>query len=136
MRFTCGSDGGGTRLASIKEPSSCRYILTVATPRLCKHPSFQDQPVPATLIRCHPLLDGDASARGAAAAAGQCGAAAAGDFDAAAAVVDGGAAAADNATQQAAEVEAAGETDDGLLTSLVEGDDYYTEEGGDSDPYV
>ncbi|KAL4452342.1 hypothetical protein ABPG75_008004 [Micractinium tetrahymenae] len=129
VRFTCATDGGGTRLAAVKEPSSCRYILTVATPRLCKHPAFQEQPVSAALIRCHPLPE-EEEAGGV--AAGQCGAAAAGGFAAAAAAADGGVLA-DNATHDAAEGEVTGETDDGLLTSLVEGEaeGYYTEEDDD-----
>jgi len=43
------------RSVSVQEPSSCTYTLTIATPRLCKHPAFQQQPPPAALIQCHAL---------------------------------------------------------------------------------
>ncbi|KAL4450026.1 hypothetical protein ABPG77_010695 [Micractinium sp. CCAP 211/92] len=133
VRFTCGTDGGGTRLAAIKEPSSCRYVLIVATPRLCKHPAFQDQPVSAALIRCHPLPEDQAAGGAATTAAGQCSTAADGSF-AAPTAADGGASA-DNATHDAADAEVMGESDDGLITSLVEGGADYTDED-DNDPYA
>ncbi|PSC72091.1 endoplasmic reticulum lectin 1-like isoform B [Micractinium conductrix] len=75
VRFTCGADAGGTRLLSIKEPASCAYVLTVATPRLCKHPAFAEQPQAASLIRCHPLGEGGGAAAAAVEAPGSCGAA-------------------------------------------------------------
>lgn len=54
VRFTCGTSSD-TLLVSVQEPSSCTYTLTIATPRLCKHPAFQQQPPPAALIQCHAL---------------------------------------------------------------------------------
>ncbi|PRW57259.1 OS-9-like protein [Chlorella sorokiniana] len=65
VRFTCGT-GGDTLLVSVREPSSCTYIFTIATPRLCKHPAFQQQPPPAALIQCHALPEegGGAEAAG------------------------------------------------------------------------
>ncbi|KAI3438201.1 hypothetical protein D9Q98_000638 [Chlorella vulgaris] len=67
VRFTCGT-GEDTLLTSVKELASCHYLATVTTPRLCKHPAFQEQPQPAALIQCHPLSPSEAEAATAAAA--------------------------------------------------------------------
>lgn len=52
----CAPGGGGDHvIASIKEPASCSYVVTVSTPRLCKHPDFRAEPSPVAAIRCIPL---------------------------------------------------------------------------------
>lgn len=71
VRFTCGT-GSDTLLVSVQEPSSCTYTLTITTPRLCKHPAFQQQQPPAALIQCHVLPE---EGGGAEAGAGSCAAA-------------------------------------------------------------
>lgn len=40
VRFTCGSEQTNI-LSSIKEPSTCSYVILFTTPLLCKHPVFQ-----------------------------------------------------------------------------------------------
>lgn len=72
VRFTCGSSPD-TLMVSVREPSSCTYTVTIATPRLCKHPAFQQQPPPATLIQCHALPEEGGGTE--AAGAGSCAAA-------------------------------------------------------------
>ena len=56
VRFVCSgaSAGGESTITSIKEPASCSYVLTIATPRLCKHPEFRSAPPPVAAIRCIP----------------------------------------------------------------------------------
>jgi hypothetical protein len=141
-RFTCGT-GGDTLLASVKELASCSYVVTITTPRLCKHPAFQQQPEPAALIQCHPVPEAEAAA---AAAPGSCAAGAAGSCAAGGDGTSGedgsggeGAGAAvvvaDNSTRQG--VQAAGEEveDASLLQSLLEGgggDDGYDDEEEDA----
>jgi hypothetical protein len=136
VRFTCGA-GGDTLLASVKELASCSYVVTITSPRLCKHPAFQQQHEPAALIQCHPVPEAEAAA---AAAAGSCAAGAAGSCAAGADVnaVDGGssgensgaaAAGADNSTQQGGQAAGEEEAEDAsLLQSLLEG-------GGGGDGY-
>lgn len=47
---------GGHFVESIKEPTTCHYVLTLATPALCAHAAFrQDEPTVAH-IRCSPLI--------------------------------------------------------------------------------
>ena len=59
VRFVCGVAGSDTLLASVREPASCTYVVTVATPRLCKHPEFTTAAPPAALITCRPLAPGE-----------------------------------------------------------------------------
>ena len=40
------------RACLLQEPSTCNYLLTVATPRLCKHPDFRIQAGPVGYIVC------------------------------------------------------------------------------------
>ena len=48
---------GAHFVESIKEPTTCHYVLTLATPALCAHAAFrQDEPTVAH-IRCIPLID-------------------------------------------------------------------------------
>jgi hypothetical protein len=55
VRFVCGR-AGQTVLTEIREPQSCAYVFIISTPRLCKHPSFQDRIPAAEKIVCY-LLD-------------------------------------------------------------------------------
>lgn len=80
VRFTCGA-GEDTLLTSIKELASCHYVATISTPRLCKHPAFQQQPLPATLIQCHPLSATEAATAVAADGGTHCGSGAAQQAD-------------------------------------------------------
>ena len=89
VRFTCARGAADTLLTSIREPSSCAYVVTIATPRLCKHPGFQAAPREAALIQCHRVSEeeeaqcggggGEHTAAAAAAAGEAAAAAAAGD---------------------------------------------------------
>lgn len=141
VRFTCGVDGAGTRLASIQEPSSCRYIITISTPRLCKHAAFQEQPQAATPIRCHPLAEGVAgsgSSRGSdgpgaagqcSAEAGTCGAGGGGDGDGM------GGEAWETAGTEGSDGD---EDEEALLSSVADGNGYGGEEEaeGETDEYL
>jgi protein OS-9 len=53
VRFVCGR-AGQTVLSEIREPSSCSYVFIISTPRLCKHPAFQDKIPAASPIVCYP----------------------------------------------------------------------------------
>jgi protein OS-9 len=52
VRYACAA-AGQTRITSLREPRSCAYVLTVATPRLCKHPAFQSEPPVVVAIGCY-----------------------------------------------------------------------------------
>lgn len=54
VRYVC-APGAQTLLASVKEPRSCSYVFTVATPRLCKHAAFQHEPPKVVPIGCYPV---------------------------------------------------------------------------------
>lgn len=54
LRLVCGTSGQ-TLLLEVREPRSCSYVFTVATPRLCKHPEFQETAAPATPIPCYQI---------------------------------------------------------------------------------
>ena len=43
---------------SIKEPTTCHYVLTLATPALCAHSAFRHDEPAVAHIRCSPLSDG------------------------------------------------------------------------------
>ncbi|KAL0033988.1 hypothetical protein WJX79_001529 [Trebouxia sp. C0005] len=51
VRYSCG-EGGQEAILSIKEPSTCHYVLTVAVPGLCQMPSFRQEAEPVTQIVC------------------------------------------------------------------------------------
>ncbi|KAJ3678411.1 hypothetical protein LUZ60_002214 [Juncus effusus] len=51
VRFVCTGSGSQVLISSIKEISSCKYVLTVQAPMLCKHPMFQ-QERPTLNIHC------------------------------------------------------------------------------------
>ncbi|KAJ4768238.1 Protein OS-9 [Rhynchospora pubera] len=51
VRFLCTGSGTQVVIGSIKEISSCKYVVTVQAPMLCKHPMFQ-QERPTLNINC------------------------------------------------------------------------------------
>ncbi|KAK9814659.1 hypothetical protein WJX72_009344 [[Myrmecia] bisecta] len=53
VRYLCSEDGQD-QIASIKEPATCHYLLTLHTPRLCKHPQFHLPEPPLAHIVCIP----------------------------------------------------------------------------------
>uniref|UniRef100_A0A8C3BNM6 Endoplasmic reticulum lectin n=1 Tax=Cairina moschata TaxID=8855 RepID=A0A8C3BNM6_CAIMO len=56
VRFLC-EEGAGDYLARVDEPQSCSYVLTVHTPRLCRHPHLRPPPGAAPQpILCQPAL--------------------------------------------------------------------------------
>ena len=64
VRFLCAPEGsqaaavvlaGGSFIESIKEPSTCTYVLTFATPLLCKHDAFRVMEPTVSTIACTPL---------------------------------------------------------------------------------
>lgn len=42
---------------SIKEPTTCHYVLTLSTPALCAHTAFRHDEPAVAHIRCSPLND-------------------------------------------------------------------------------
>nr|CAD1831832.1 unnamed protein product [Ananas comosus var. bracteatus] len=52
VRFVCAESP--VIISSIKEISSCKYVVTVQSPMLCKHPMYQ-QERPTRLIHCNQL---------------------------------------------------------------------------------
>lgn len=63
VRFTCGHGAADTLLTSVREPASCTYVVTIATPRLCKHPGFQAAPREPALITCHRMSEAEEEAQ-------------------------------------------------------------------------
>lgn len=64
VRFVCAPEGsqaaavvlaGGSFIESIKEPSTCTYVLTFATPLLCQHDAFRVAEPAVATIACTPL---------------------------------------------------------------------------------
>lgn len=51
VRYSCG-EGGQEAILSIKEPSTCHYVLNVAVPGLCQMPTFRQDPELVTQIVC------------------------------------------------------------------------------------
>jgi hypothetical protein len=50
---------------SIKEPTTCHYVLTLATPALCAHSAFRHDEPAVAHIRCSPLAEPQVEAPGA-----------------------------------------------------------------------
>lgn len=117
VRFTCGHGAADTLLTSVREPASCTYVVTIATPRLCKHPGFQAAPREPALIQCHMVPEEEA-------AAAQCGGGGGGGEEAATA-------AAAAAAAVAGEYEAADAVDEVLAAE----DDAYGDVNALGDPY-
>ena len=70
VRFQCSPDTDSI-ITSLVEPRSCHYQIVVRTPRLCKHPAFQEEPTPVSVIKCYPLVP-PAEEEGGGGGAGQC----------------------------------------------------------------
>eukprot|EP00740_Mantoniella_antarctica_P006237 CAMPEP_0181363218 /NCGR_PEP_ID=MMETSP1106-20121128/8570_1 /TAXON_ID=81844 /ORGANISM="Mantoniella antarctica, Strain SL-175" /LENGTH=296 /DNA_ID=CAMNT_0023477519 /DNA_START=256 /DNA_END=1142 /DNA_ORIENTATION=+ len=52
VRFVCAPTAGINAITAIKEPATCKYTFTFATPMLCDHHSFKVQEKPVSHIRC------------------------------------------------------------------------------------
>lgn len=52
VRFVCAPTGGINAITAIKEPATCKYTFTFATPLLCHHRSFKVQEKPVSHIKC------------------------------------------------------------------------------------
>eukprot|EP00884_Botryococcus_braunii_P001004 jgi/Botrbrau1/10904/Bobra.0025s0077.1 len=52
VRYVCSEEGD--RLSAIREPSTCHYVITLSTPRLCPHPAFRRAEPPQISILCRP----------------------------------------------------------------------------------
>ena len=52
VRFVCAPAGGINAVTAIKEPATCKYTFTFATPLLCNHRSFKVQEKPVSHIKC------------------------------------------------------------------------------------
>eukprot|EP00238_Polyblepharides_amylifera_P005546 CAMPEP_0196583650 /NCGR_PEP_ID=MMETSP1081-20130531/44206_1 /TAXON_ID=36882 /ORGANISM="Pyramimonas amylifera, Strain CCMP720" /LENGTH=430 /DNA_ID=CAMNT_0041904599 /DNA_START=120 /DNA_END=1412 /DNA_ORIENTATION=+ len=53
VRYACNSESATHQVVSIKEPTTCHYVLIFYTPLLCTHPSFQAPKLPVSYINCH-----------------------------------------------------------------------------------
>lgn len=51
VRYSCG-EGTKDLIVSIKEPSTCHYVMSVRTPRVCPHPRFRVEQVPVSHVLC------------------------------------------------------------------------------------
>ena len=61
VRFVCAPEAGAAQagvatpahfIESVKEPVTCHYVLTLATPLLCAHAAFRVEEAPVAHIRC------------------------------------------------------------------------------------
>jgi hypothetical protein len=61
VRFVCAPEAGAAPaggamaahfIESVKEPVTCHYVLTLATPLLCSHAAFRVEEAPVAHIRC------------------------------------------------------------------------------------
>jgi hypothetical protein len=52
VRFACGTSSRENVITAVKEFPACNYVLTVASPLLCKHPAFRPQPERVRAIAC------------------------------------------------------------------------------------
>lgn len=68
VRFVCAPDAGAAPaggamathfIESVKEPVTCHYVLTLATPLLCTHAAFKVEEAPVAHIRCRALAPAD-----------------------------------------------------------------------------
>ena len=57
VRLTCAPNGVNV-IASIEEPSTCRYVFTFQTPELCKRSEFRAPTKETTHMRCKAVADG------------------------------------------------------------------------------
>ena len=72
VRFVCAPEVGAAQagvatpahfIESVKEPVTCHYVLTLATPLLCAHDAFRVEEAPVAHIRCRALGNVEAAAR-------------------------------------------------------------------------
>ena len=88
VRFVCAPEasaapapGAAHFIESVKEPVTCHYVLTLATPLLCTHAAFRVEEAPVAHIRCRaaaPAVPADVTRGGGAELAGAQGAEGAG----------------------------------------------------------
>ena len=57
VRFVCAPAGGVNAITAIKEPATCKYTFTFATPLLCNHRSFKVQEKPVSQIKCRAFAE-------------------------------------------------------------------------------
>jgi hypothetical protein len=58
LRWSCAVGASASSIRSIKEPSSCQYILEIDSPLLCQHPSYRSTEIPLHLVSCY-FVDND-----------------------------------------------------------------------------
>ncbi len=71
VRFVCPPEGGAAVataaageppaahfIESVKEPTTCRYVLTFSTPLICQHAAFRVEEAPVAHIKCRALAQG------------------------------------------------------------------------------
>ena len=58
-RWSCSAAATSTSIRSVKEPSSCRYILELESPLICQHPSYRSLETPSYVTTCY-FIDQDA----------------------------------------------------------------------------
>jgi protein OS-9 len=54
VHFKCATDSLNV-IASIKEKSTCKYVLNFYTPLICNHPQFQPKHDIVRSIECYPV---------------------------------------------------------------------------------
>ena len=83
VRFVCAPEAGAAQagvatpahfIESVKEPVTCHYVLTLATPLLCAHAAFRVEEAPLAHIRCRATAHADEGGNAQAARAGDGGA--------------------------------------------------------------
>jgi protein OS-9 len=57
IQFICSPQHRVSTILSIKEPSSCHYVVSVATSLLCKHPDYRPEEVVSNAILCTEILE-------------------------------------------------------------------------------
>ena len=74
VRFVCAPEAAATQggaavtpahfIESVKEPVTCHYVLTLATPLLCAHSAFRVEEAPVAHIRCRAIAHADGARDG------------------------------------------------------------------------
>ena len=64
VRYFCSDTAQDTVVSSIRESSTCNYMLTIKTPVLCKHPAFREPPPKVKSIMCYVTRQGEGGASG------------------------------------------------------------------------
>lgn len=68
VRFVCAPAGGVNAITAIKEPATCKYTFTFATPLLCNHRSFKVHEKPVSRVKCRAFAEVGSEAGGASSA--------------------------------------------------------------------